>query len=98
MDDGLWKTRGAGRVENNEGMIEGNMSEDKWGFGNRKEIVRCNATKIRWNKSDRGYAFGMDDTSMEWDLTLGNTTTVRSEVIPFDTSAILARVSCSLPL
>jgi hypothetical protein len=52
MDDGLWKTRGAGRVENNEGMIEGNMSEDKWGFGNRKEIVRFNATKIRWNKSD----------------------------------------------
>jgi hypothetical protein len=47
MDNGLWKTRGAGRVENNERVIEGKMGKNKRSFGNRKEIVRCNATKIK---------------------------------------------------
>jgi hypothetical protein len=47
MNNGFWKTRSAGRIKNNERMIEGNMGEDKWSFRNGKKILRCNATKLK---------------------------------------------------
>jgi len=34
-----------------------------------------NAVMVRQDYYDGEYAFGMDETSMEWDSTLGNTTT-----------------------
>ena len=75
MDDWLGKSRSTGRIQNDEWMVECNRRKHERRCRHRKEIMSRNAVMVRQDYYDGEYAFGMDETSMEWDSTLGNTTT-----------------------